>query len=264
MAKQGFYTDGMTVEQILSLGPDVLSKLSERDMSRALRTVSLAANKRIDRLLDNAILRHGQYIEKKSARHAISTDALNKIYDESGHSSKAMRFSVGDKTRDQMYHELMRAKDFMKLKTSTITGAVGVRKTREARLFGTTREDVKREAAKEYKRAYKKQTGKKPTKQQVEKVQKSAFLSFQQQSSDIWSRFRRIWEIPNIRASYGSDEVIDYVAHRTVDGASEEKIISELVGRAMESYEAEQDAANTEAEQFYEDNDGIDFYDEEW
>ena len=259
-----FYVDGMTVQEILALNPAQLNSLSERDMSRALRTVSLAANKRIDRLLNNAVLRHGQYIEKKSSRHAIATDALNKLYDESGHSSKAMKFSVGNKTRNEMYSELMRAKDFMQLKTSTVKGAVSVRKMRESRLFGKTREDVKREAAKEYKRAYRKQTGKSPTKKQTEKVEKSAFVKFQQQSSSIWARFRRIWEIPNIRSSYGSDEVIDFVAVRTTHGASEQDIIDELTGAAMDKYEAEQDAMNEEANNFFDDDAGIDFFGDEW
>ena len=262
-SSKSFYTDGMTVEQILALGPDILNSLSQRDMSRALRTVSLAANKRLDRLLDNAILRHGRYIEKKSAKYAIATDALNKLYDEAGESSKAMRFSVGRKTRNEMYAELMRAKDFMSKKTSTISGAVSVRKQRESRLFGKTREDVKREAAKAYKKEYKKQTGKKPTQKQIKKVQVTAFASFQRQSSDIWARFRRIWEIPNIRAAYGSDEVIDYVANRTADGVSEEQIIAELSGHAMEQYEAQQEALNQEAEQFFADDDGI-MFDGEW
>ena len=35
----GFYTDGMTVAEILALGDDILSKMSKRDLSRALRTV---------------------------------------------------------------------------------------------------------------------------------------------------------------------------------------------------------------------------------
>ena len=40
-----FYTDNMTVNEILNLTPDVISKMNTRDISRALRTVSLAANK---------------------------------------------------------------------------------------------------------------------------------------------------------------------------------------------------------------------------
>lgn len=258
MAK-GFYTDGMTVDQILNLGVDVLNKLDERDMSRALRTVSLAANKRIDRLTQNAVLRHNKYVEKKSASHAISTDSLNKLYDEAGQSSKAMRFSVGDKTRNEMYAELMRAKDFMQLKTSTVKGAEGVRKMRESRLFGTTREDVMKDAEKDYKKRYKAATGKKPTKKQVQKVKVEAFAKFQQESSNIWSRFRRIYEIPYIRANYGSSEVLDVVANRTARGDSEEDIINALMETAAENYEAEQDMLNEEAEAFFEDDDGIEF-----
>lgn len=257
MAK-GFYTDGMTVDQILNLGTDVLNRLDERDMSRALRTVSLAANKRIDRLLNNAVKRNNQYVEKKSAKKAISLDALNKLYDEAGQSSKAMRFSVGDKTRNEMYSELMRAKDFMALKTSTVKGAEGVRKMRESRLFGTTREDVKKQAAKEYRKEYKAKTGKAPTKKQVKAVEVKAFAKFQQESSNIWARFRRIWEIPNIKANYGSSEVLDIVATRTARGDSEDDIIDELMNRADEFYEQEQDRLNEEASDFFDDDDGFD------
>ena len=49
MAKN-FYTEGMTVSQILSMDPREMAKLNTREISRALRTVSLAANKRISRL----------------------------------------------------------------------------------------------------------------------------------------------------------------------------------------------------------------------
>ena len=263
MAK-GFYTDGMSVNDILALTPAQLNSMSERDMSRALRTVALAANKRLDRLMQQTKIQGGQFVEKKSAKYAIATDALNKLYDEAGKSKKGMRFGVGGKNRNQMYSELMRAKGFMSLKTSTIKGAVAVRKQRESRLFGKTREDVMKQAGKEYAKSYKKQTGKKPTKKQTEEVKKSAFAAFQRQSSSIWARFRRIWEIPNIRSSYGSDEVIDFVAIRTTQGASEQDIIDELTGAAMDKYEEEQDAMNEEANDFFDDDAGIDFFGDDW
>ena len=43
--KKPFYVDGMTVQQILEIPPSELAKLNQRDLSRALRTVALAANK---------------------------------------------------------------------------------------------------------------------------------------------------------------------------------------------------------------------------
>ena len=60
----GFFTDKMTVDQILDLGDEILSSLKERDMSRALRTVALAANKRIKRLLKYAKKRPQQNFSK--------------------------------------------------------------------------------------------------------------------------------------------------------------------------------------------------------
>ena len=75
-SSKAFYVDNMTAQEILSLGDDVLSKLSARDMSRALRTVALVANKRVNRLMKNAVKRQGGYIEKKSGK-AIALDALN-------------------------------------------------------------------------------------------------------------------------------------------------------------------------------------------
>ena len=47
MAKK-FFVEGLTVEQILSMDPAQMAKLDKRDISRALRTVALAANKRIN------------------------------------------------------------------------------------------------------------------------------------------------------------------------------------------------------------------------
>lgn len=231
-SSKGFYTDGMTVEEILNLGDDVIRSLDKRDISHALRTVSLAANKRIDRLMENAIKRNGQYIEKKSAKHSISLDALNKLYDESEGGS--MKFSGKGKTRNQMIAELGRARSFMSMKTSTISGAESVRKMRESRALGKTREDVMKDAAKEYRRAYKEKTGKAPTKKQVQQVQVKAFKEFQKLNSEIWSRFRKVNEMLGKSGKYaGSDEVLDMIANRTANGDDE----AETMAAAAKRYE---------------------------
>ena len=75
MAKK-FYTEGMTVSQILSMDPRELQKLNTREVSRALRTVSLAANKRIARLRQYAKKTPTGYAPK-GANTQIATDALN-------------------------------------------------------------------------------------------------------------------------------------------------------------------------------------------
>ena len=132
-----FYVDNMTVSQILDLGDELLSSLNEKEMSRALRTVALAANKRINRLKKYAKKRGGKYVEKVSSP-GLDLTALNQL--EGG------RFGVGrgslKKTRNEMYKELIRARNFMRSKTSTIKGALEVRKKKERALFGQTREEI--------------------------------------------------------------------------------------------------------------------------
>ena len=260
MAKQGFYTDGMTVDEILSLGTDVLNKLDKRDLSRALRTVSLAANKRIDRLTDNAILRHNQYIQKKSAKHNIALDALNKLYDESGQSAKAMRFSVGNKSRNEIYAELTRARDFMSLKTSTVGGAEDVRKMRESRTFGKTREDVERETKRAYEKEYKASTGRKPTKKSTQKQVAEAIRKFEQMNKNIWSNFRKFNELNNKHGKYdGSDEVLETIAQRTLAGDDEQLILEKAAKTFEHQYELSQDELRQAEYDFMADDDLFDF-----
>lgn len=170
----GFYTDGMTVAEILALGDDILSKMSKRDLSRALRTVSLAANKRIDRLEKQAVKRKGGYVERKSGK-GISTAALNAVTNDGKTTGK---FKVGNKSRNQMYSEFARAREFMGMKSSTVKGAVAVRKGMEERAFGKTRE----EAAK----------GK--TKKQQEAITKT----FQEKVKEVYSEFRKFLEEENV------------------------------------------------------------------
>lgn len=132
--KQNEPLNNYTVEQILSMGDDELNKTNQRQMSHMLRTVALAANKRIKRLENN---------EKKGG---IAADALNAVRDSGG------RFYVGKKTRNQMLAELARAREFMNMKTSTVTGATDVRKNRERMLYGATREEIEKERKKKKKK----------------------------------------------------------------------------------------------------------------
>lgn len=255
MTKKDFYTDGMTVEEILNLGDDQIRALSKRDISHALRTVSLAANKRVNRLLDNAIKRGGQYVEKKSAKKAIALDALNKLADESDGN---LKFSGKGKTRNQMIAELGRARSFMEMKTSTIKGAESVRKMRESRALGKTREDVMKEAAENYRKEYKQRTGKAPTKKQVKEVQVKSFKEFQKLNSEIWSRFRKFNEMNNKTGKYaGSDEILDMIANRSVNGADE----GETLAAAAKLYERQY--IEHMQEEFYDMADYDEFMDED-
>lgn len=135
-----------TVQKILSMGDNELNKMNQRQMSHMLRTVSLAANKRITRL------------EKNAAKGGIATDALNAVQDSGG------RFYVGNKNRNQMLSELARAREFMNMKTSKVTGARDVRKNREKMLYGKTREEIAKE-----------QKNKKKKQEQTERKRKREF-----------------------------------------------------------------------------------------
>ena len=71
--KKPFKVEGLTVNEILSLGDDTLNSLNQRDMSRAVRTAALAANKRINRLLAQAKKTKSGYELKKSAKKSVAT-----------------------------------------------------------------------------------------------------------------------------------------------------------------------------------------------
>ena len=88
--KQPFFTEGMTVKEILNISPDQLMKLNKRDISRALRTVSLAANKRISKLKDKAKKTPSGYVPKAKGSQ-INTSALNWVTND-GH--KRTKFGV--------------------------------------------------------------------------------------------------------------------------------------------------------------------------
>ena len=65
--RKPFFTDNMTLNQIINLGHEILSKLNMRDLSRVLRTVALAANKHLNRQKQYTYKRNGKYVEKKGS-----------------------------------------------------------------------------------------------------------------------------------------------------------------------------------------------------
>lgn len=234
-SSKAFYTDGMTVDEILNLGDDILSKLSKRDLSRALRTVSLAANKRVDRLLSNVKKTKTGYKAKTSAKHLIATDALNAITNDGKLSPK---FGVGNKNRNQIYAELARARSFMGYKTSTLKGAEEVRRARDERIMGMTYEQYLKDA----KKKLKKHLGKKPTKKDLKKLESSAIKSFTDKVSDAYALFRKFNEmqgVPNFpyRNYQGSHEVLEMIGQRTMQGDSDEDVLRAAEKALEESYE---------------------------
>ena len=250
-----FYTDGMTVEEIINLGDDVLRSLSKRDMSRALRTVSLAANKRINRLVNHAVMDNstGTFVEKPGDKNAIALDALNKLNEESGGD---MKFTTKGKTRNQMISELGRARDFMQLKTSTVGKAAEVRQAREMRAMGKTREQYLKDVEKAYKADYKAQYGgKKPTKAQIAEVTNRAFTEYKETEKEIWSRYRKWQEMSGHKGQFkGSDVVINEVANRTASGLNEQQTMA----GAAKAYEAEYIRQQEEMLSFIEENEDYD------
>jgi len=129
-----FLVEGMTVSQILNLGDDVIRHMSTRDLSRAVRTVSLAANKRLTRLEAHAEKTKTGYREKGTKLLGIDFNALQ---------SNQSRFGVrGAKSQGQLMSEFTRVRNFLNAGSSTIAGAVQLRKDKELALFGRTREDI--------------------------------------------------------------------------------------------------------------------------
>lgn len=237
-SSKAFYTDGMTVDEILNLGDDILSKLSKRDLSRALRTVSLAANKRVDRLLSNVKKTKTGYKAKTSAKHLIATDALNAITNDGKLSPK---FGVGNKNRNQIYAELARARTFMGYKTSTLKGAEEVRRARDERIMGMTYEQYLKDA----KKKLKKHLGKKPTKKDIKKLESSAIKTFTDKVSDAYSLFRKYNEmigVPNYpyRNYYGSTEVLETIGQRTMQGENDDDILQAAERVHNKAYEEQQ------------------------
>ena len=219
--KQPFYVEGMTVNEILNISPDKLAKLNKRDISRALRTVSLAANKRVNRLKAKATKTKEGYVPKTKGSQ-INTSALNWVTND-GH--KRTKFGVKkSSTRNEMLHQLKTIKQFMEMKTSTVTGAISVRKETEKRLFGKTREQAARGM-------------------KTKKAKAEVFKRYEQMSRDVWAYYRKFLEIkgrdPHSYMS-GSDAIIEMIGQKVVTGADEETAINSALDMFKSSYEQEQ------------------------
>lgn len=232
----------LTVEQILTMGDDALNRTDKRQLSHMLRTVSLAANKRITRLENN---------ERKGG---IATDALDAVRDSGG------RFGVGDKNRNQIYAELARAREFMNYKTSTVTGATEVRKDRERRAFGQTREEAEKERKKRKKEHDKQERAKtRKAKRQGHEYKPQPFVdtvpNYDDRLKKIYKAYRMFREsnfVPSMhnknKGQYGSDNAIAEIGRMIKDNPN--LSVDEMAAKAerafTEQYEKEQEIA-TEA-----------------
>ena len=223
--KQPFYTEGMTVKEILNISPDQLMKLNKRDISRALRTVSLAANKRIDRLKSKAKKTKEGYVPKTKGSQ-ISTAALNWVTND-GHTRT--RFGVRKSTtRNEMLKQLSTIKQFMAMKTSTVTGAVNVRKETEKRIFGKTREQAARSA-------------------RTKKAKAEVYARYEAMNRDVWAFYRKFLELkgrdPHSYYS-GSETIIEMIGQAVVSGKSEDEILNAALQQFQSQYESEQEEYN--------------------
>ena len=224
MTKGKFFVEGMTVQQILNINPRDLMKLNTRDISRALRTVALAANKRINRLKQYAKKTKGGYIGK-GIDSQIATDALNWV---TRNGKSKTKFGVKSaSSRNKMLQQISTIKQFMGMKSSTVSGAVALRKEREKKLFGKTRE----------------QAGRGQGKRQKAKT----YAHFQEMNARVWDLYYKFMEISGMDPHSvwaGSDEILSLVGHGVAEGKSDEDIVSEALSRVKEAYEAQQDEYN--------------------
>lgn len=250
--KKSFKVEGLTVNEILSLGDDTLNSLDQRDMSRAVRTAALAANKRINRLLAQAKKTKSGYVLKKSAKYDIALDALNYITKDGKLDPK---FGAKGKTLNQLRSELARIRTFMNdLQTSTIKGAQKVRKDREIRILGLSKEDYLKEALKEEAKLKKKEKGKKArlTKKEKESLTAKWTNTFRDYDSKAWENFRKFLEMESDLSNkpyikfYGSKEVIELIGQRTLSDGDEEEMLQAAHNKRQEMYIAQQKYLNDE------------------
>lgn len=219
-----FYTDNMTVNEILNMDSYELSKLNTRDISRALRTVALAANKRIARLAKQARKTKEGYVPKKSAKYNIAVDALNAVTNDGKVKTK---FGVKNaETRNQMIQQIGEIRNFMNMRTSTVKGAVKVRKEREKKLFGKTSE----------------QAGRGKTK----KEQKAVQQTFRDKISKAYETFRKYLEhegLPNspYMKFSGSESILNLIGRQILDGEDPETVLDNAINYAEQQYQQEID-----------------------
>ena len=231
-----FYVDGLTVDQILNMDPAQMAKLDKRDISRALRTVSLAANKRIANLEKYAKKTKHGYKQAPRKGKSIAVDALNWVTNDGKTPAK---FGVNKAaTRNQMLSQISKVRQFMNMKSSTVTGSVKLRKIRERNLFGKTRE----EATKGIK-------GKR-AKQQV-------YKNFQTMYNTVWSAYHKYRELKSQDPhAYHEDSmsVLSLLGQYITSGVSEDEAVSKAVQEMNRQYEDQQMEYN---DLFSDDNFGI-------
>ena len=215
-----FAVEGMTVNDIISLGDDVISKMNQRDLSRALRTVALAANKRLNRLQKKAEVvtnEMGDVTYRDTSGLGIDFDAL---YYTGG---KKFGLGRGKHKRGEIYKEFARVRSFMQAGSTTISGAIELRKKRERQLFGQTREELYANVA--------------PAEAALIEAQMKDMMN------DIYSEFHRWKETYQIEGGYNKElgkRVLKMFGRRTMKGMSAEDARSDIEEYYDKKYETEE------------------------
>lgn len=235
-----FQVEGLTVDQILHLDPDVINRMNKRELSRALRTVSLAANKRINRLKAHGELSEGiGYLPKSGLENNIAMNALNAVTrngTRQGTGAKGNIFGVtqakganNKETVNNMRSQLSEIRQFMSAKTSTISGATEVRQNRERKLLGTTTEEAIRGLS--------------------QKERNSLINKLESLTKDVYKGFRLYLEYkgyPNnpYEKFSGSTSVLEIIKTNIDEGKSVEEALKAAIDEDTKDYEAQKAQEN--------------------
>lgn len=228
-AKTPFYVEGMTANDILNMTHDELSSLDERNVSRALRTLSLVANKRVNRLLKQAKKTKKGYVAKKSAKHNIALDSLNAITQDG---KLIPKFGVKQaKSRNEMLKQITTIRNFMESATSTLSGATKVRQNREMRLFGETTEQAMK-------------------KEKTKKAKAKIKTFYADKMSNAYETFRKFLEYegmpnnPYMRFA-GSESILNLIGTQTLtDSLDSDDVLQKAIDYYKGAYEEHQEQVN--------------------
>ena len=223
MANQPFRVEGMTINEIMALGDDTLRTFSARDMSRAVRTLALAANKRAARLSRYGYKRGGKWVEKKGGPGVD----FNALY---GMTSK---FGVKGATNlNDLRKEFARTKAFLQAPSSTVKGAVALRKQKEIALFGETREAI----IKRMNKAKKAATGRNLTQKEIWEILKNR----NELMSDVYDAFHYWKEEYQLVGGYDTatgNKALAELGERMNNGMSADDAREEVSALFDEQYE---------------------------
>lgn len=123
--------------EILELSMPSINKLSDKALRVLASTLVSSSNKRIRRLLNAA--------PKGISEAALRSSGV--LYSRIGETDMdevdVKFFSIANKDRNAVLREIRRMIEFQRMKTSTVKGAIAVRKQNEINVFGQTREQRK-------------------------------------------------------------------------------------------------------------------------